>query len=99
MELWCTALGGILLRPDPLSLYCKPPLTPSHFLHSSHFSQPTDEVLEMLEDGIVMDPPDNCPDAMYSIMCSCWKTEPSDRPSFPKLQQGFAESAGEWAVM
>ncbi len=52
----------------------------------------------MLEDGIVMDPPDNCPDVMYSIMCCCWKAEPADRPSFFKLQQALADSAGEWAV-
>ncbi len=43
-----------------------------------------------------MDPPDNCPEAMYSMMCGCWKIEPTDRPSFPKLQQALAKSGGQW---
>ncbi len=70
--------------------------TPTHLLpaHSFTLPQPTDEVLEMLEDEIVMDPPDNCPEAMYSMMCGCWKIEPTDRPSFPKLQQALAKSGG-----
>ena len=78
----------------------------SHHTHPHNLpphtpSQPADEVLEMLEDGIVMDPPDNCPDQIYSVMCRCWKMEPSDRPSFPTLGQVLAKSFSElliWAI-
>ena len=94
MELWSAPVGGVLVWPHPLSLYSEyRPLIYTH-THSFTLPQPTDEVLEMLEDEIVMDPPDNCPEAMYSMMCGCWKIEPTDRPSFPKLQQALAKSGG-----
>jgi len=58
-------------------------------------SIPSDEVLETLEDGLLMDPPDGCPDDIYDIMCCCWDMEPSERPSFPSLQQMLSKSFGE----
>ena len=50
-------------------------------------SQPSDDVLEQLEDGYKMDPPEGCPYHIYSIMEQCWMLEPSQRPSFSKLQE------------
>lgn len=52
--------------------------------------QPTTEVLESIEDGIIMDPPDHCPDAIYDLMCTCWEIEPNQRPTFLSLQQQLA---------
>ena len=52
-------------------------------------------VLETLEDGLLMDPPEGCPTGIYDIMCSCWEMEPNDRPSFPSLQQMLSQSFGE----
>lgn len=49
--------------------------------------QPSDDVLEQLEDGYRMDPPEGCPYHIYSIMEQCWMLEPSQRPSFAKLQE------------
>ena len=56
--------------------------------------QPSDEVLENLEDGIVMDPPDSCPDNIYDIMCHCWEMEPNERPDFPRLRDLLARTFG-----
>ena len=50
-----------------------------------YVSQPSDDVLEQLEDGYKMDPPEGCPYHIYSIMEECWILEPSQRPSFTKL--------------
>ena len=73
-----------------LSLSFSPPPLPS-----PPTPQPSDEVLETLEDGLLMDPPDGCPDDIYDIMCCCWDMEPSERPSFPSLQQMLSKSFGE----
>ena len=56
--------------------------------------QPSGEVLENLEDGYLMDPPDGCPGGIYDIMCHCWEMEPQDRPNFPALQQMLQKSFG-----
>ena len=44
------------------------------------------QVLEAVERGYHMPPPDNCPDALYNIMLSCWKREAEDRPTFEFLK-------------
>jgi len=49
--------------------------------------KPSDIILEQLEDGYRMDPPDGCPNYMYTIMEECWMMEPSQRPPFLKLRE------------
>ena len=44
------------------------------------------QVLEAVERGYRMPPPDDCPDALYNIMLSCWKHEADDRPTFEFLK-------------
>ena len=44
------------------------------------------EVLTRVEQGYRMPPPQGCPDPLYQIMLSCWKTEPDKRPTFEYLQ-------------
>ena len=44
------------------------------------------QVLEAVERGYRMPPPDNCPDALYNIMLSCWKREADKRPTFEHLK-------------
>ena len=44
------------------------------------------QVLEAVERGYRMPPPDNCPDALYNIMLSCWKCEADNRPTFEHLK-------------
>uniref|UniRef100_A0A673KBN5 Tyrosine-protein kinase n=1 Tax=Sinocyclocheilus rhinocerous TaxID=307959 RepID=A0A673KBN5_9TELE len=45
------------------------------------------EVRELVDQGYRMEPPDGCPPDVYSIMSSCWETEPKRRPSFLKLRE------------
>ena len=44
------------------------------------------QVLEAVDQGYHMPPPDNCPDTLYNIMLSCWKREADKRPTFEHLK-------------
>jgi len=44
------------------------------------------KVLECVERGYRMPPPDNCPDPLYNIMLSCWEHKPNNRPTFEYLK-------------
>ena len=58
------------------------------------------QVLEAVERGYRMPPPDNCPDALYNIMLSCWKREADNRPTFEHLKyqlEDYFVSAAEGA--
>lgn len=46
----------------------------------------TSEVLMAVEQGYRIPPPNNCPDALYNIMHSCWEYEPDNRPTFEHLK-------------
>ena len=89
---------SLLFSPPPSSPPSFPPSSPSS--PSSSFPlclipQPSEEILETLEDGLLMDPPDGCPTGIYDIMCSCWEMEPNDRPTFLSLQQMLSQSFSE----
>ncbi len=38
-----------------------------------------------------MPAPENCPDAVYKLMLSCWEADPENRPKFADLMQKIAE--------
>ena len=44
------------------------------------------QVLESVERGYRMPPPNGCPDPLYQIMLRCWRSEPEDRPTFETLK-------------
>ena len=55
------------------------------------------QVLEAVERGYHMPPPDNCPDGLYNIILSCWKHEADNRPTFEHLKcqlKDYSASAG-----
>ncbi|XP_050789735.1 megakaryocyte-associated tyrosine-protein kinase isoform X3 [Gopherus flavomarginatus] len=45
------------------------------------------EVTEKVEKGYRMEAPEDCPPSLYTLMKSCWETEPGKRPSFRKLTE------------
>ena len=57
------------------------------------------EVLAKVEQGYRMPPPPGCPDPLYQIMLSCWKSEPDERPTFEylkyQLEDYFVSAAEE----
>ena len=58
------------------------------------------QVLEAVDRGYRMPSPEACPEPLYSIMLSCWKSEPEDRPTFDSLKallEDYYVSAAEGA--
>ncbi|XP_065677191.1 uncharacterized protein LOC100206932 isoform X2 [Hydra vulgaris] len=47
------------------------------------------ELLPLLKSGYRMDKPENCSEAMYSIMLQCWNEDPLQRPTFTTLREYF----------
>ena len=44
------------------------------------------QVLEAIETGYRMPPPENCPELLYEIMRECWRDDAASRPTFETLQ-------------
>lgn len=38
--------------------------------------------MKLVLQGILLIPPEGCPDAIYDVMAKCWKTDPRDRIKF-----------------
>lgn len=45
------------------------------------------EVIEAVEKGYRMEPPEGCPGSVHTLMNSCWEAEPARRPPFRKLAE------------
>ncbi|XP_063153000.1 protein-tyrosine kinase 6 [Candoia aspera] len=45
------------------------------------------EVFTHVQNGFQMSCPPRCPSAMYTIMCKCWKLEPTQRPDFKSIRE------------
>lgn len=45
------------------------------------------EVLQQVTAGNVMEKPETCPDFLYSLMSSCWRKIPTERPSADQILQ------------
>lgn len=43
-------------------------------------------LIRLLDSGVRLRCPDDCPNEMYRVMSDCWKQLPVDRPSFSTLQ-------------
>ncbi|XP_075265796.1 uncharacterized protein LOC142358239 isoform X1 [Convolutriloba macropyga] len=57
---------------------------------------PNHEVYDHLQTGMRLKQPDNCPDQLYDIMMSCWRTNPTHRPTFLEVVsqlESFRESS------
>ncbi|XP_057674360.1 tyrosine-protein kinase SYK [Corythoichthys intestinalis] len=54
-------------------------------------------VLQMIESGMRMDAPTNCPEEMYNLMNTCWTYEVEKRPAFaviePRLRRYYYDIA------
>lgn len=53
------------------------------------------DVRERVDQGYRMDPPDECPPHVYSIMTSCWDSDPKKRPAFHKLRDTLEKELGK----
>ncbi|KAM8717202.1 hypothetical protein ACLKA7_003983 [Drosophila subpalustris] len=48
----------------------------------------------LLKTGYRMERPENCSEAVYSVVCTCWADEPNARPSFKYLAAEFEKLLG-----
>lgn len=54
---------------------------PSCFIRTCFLQQ----VMHFLEQGILLQRPDDCPSTVYHVMIGCWKRDPKQRISFQRL--------------
>ncbi|XP_015787696.1 tyrosine-protein kinase transmembrane receptor Ror-like [Tetranychus urticae] len=47
-----------------------------------YYGHSNDEVIRLILQGILLIPPEDCPEFIYKLMAGCWKTEPKDRLNF-----------------
>ncbi|XP_030380544.1 proto-oncogene tyrosine-protein kinase receptor Ret [Scaptodrosophila lebanonensis] len=55
---------------------------------------PPQNLYHLLKTGYRMERPENCSDAIYSIVRTCWTDEPNTRPSFKYLASEFEKLLG-----
>ena len=63
-----------------------------HFVsnHGYHSSvQPVEEVAAHVDRGYRMESPEGCPDQIYKVMTECWNEEPSQRPTFTRIEKAL----------
>ncbi|XP_019615926.1 PREDICTED: tyrosine-protein kinase CSK-like isoform X1 [Branchiostoma belcheri] len=53
---------------------------------------PIADVVAHVEKGYRMEPPEGCPEDIYSVMKQCWDINPDSRPSFKRLLQQLETS-------
>lgn len=50
-------------------------------------------MVKLILQGILLIPPDECPDFIYKMMAATWKTDPKDRTNFPDILDAFISSS------
>ncbi|KAH8264714.1 hypothetical protein KR044_002241 [Drosophila immigrans] len=53
------------------------------------------EVLAHVKDGGRLQPPDECPEKLYSLLLQCWRCEPWERPSFRRCYNTLQSISSE----
>ena len=52
---------------------------------------PSTDVRHFLESGRRLSQPIHCPDVLFELMISCWRSRPIDRPDFSQIGQRMRE--------
>ena len=45
------------------------------------------QVIRLIDDGILLQRPNNCPDTVYHVMLGCWRKNPKDRFTFSRIHK------------
>lgn len=53
------------------------------------------KVIRFIEEGILLQKPENCSDTVYHVMLGCWRTDPKDRFPFERIRRYLTEYAIE----
>ena len=49
------------------------------------------QVIRFIEDGILLQKPDDCPSTIYHVMLGCWRSDPKDRFVFERIHRHLLE--------
>ncbi|XP_043496562.1 tyrosine-protein kinase transmembrane receptor Ror-like isoform X1 [Polistes fuscatus] len=60
-----------------------------------YYGHSNEEVMKLVLHGIMLIPPDECPQFICQIMCECWKTEPKDRIKFSDILERLEKVQGK----
>ncbi|KAI1294140.1 Tyrosine-protein kinase transmembrane receptor Ror [Halotydeus destructor] len=61
------------------------------YARQPYYGHSNEEVVKLILQGILLIPPENCPQFVYHLMAASWKTEPKDRISFPMTLDTFLD--------
>ncbi|KAH0563856.1 high affinity nerve growth factor receptor-like isoform X1 [Cotesia glomerata] len=57
-----------------------------------YYGYNNEEVLKIIHQGIMLTPPEECPEFVIEIMKQCWKIDPRDRPRFSEILEKFKKA-------
>ena len=57
---------------------------------SRYGKQHSHEVKEQIKEGTFLSRPNECPEEIYEMMLSCWRMEPTARPTFTSIRGAFS---------
>nr|XP_022327491.1 tyrosine-protein kinase transmembrane receptor Ror-like isoform X2 [Crassostrea virginica] len=60
-----------------------------------YYGHSNEEVVRFLDEGILLQRPEECPYIVYHIMLSCWKTDPKERHSFFRIHKHLTDFSKE----
>ncbi|CAD5121139.1 DgyrCDS9675 [Dimorphilus gyrociliatus] len=56
-----------------------------------YYGHTNEEVMRFILDGIMLQKPKDCPSAIYHTMLGCWRSTPSERSTFQKINHHLVE--------
>ncbi|KAL3854022.1 hypothetical protein ACJMK2_013304 [Sinanodonta woodiana] len=62
-----------------------------------YYGHSNEEVIRFLDEGILLQRPDECPSTVYHVMLGCWKTDPKERLPFSKIYKYLNDYSAEVA--
>ncbi|XP_063411968.1 BDNF/NT-3 growth factors receptor-like isoform X2 [Mytilus trossulus] len=60
-----------------------------------YYGHSNEEVVRFLDEGIMLQRPDECPSTIYHIMLGCWKKNPKERIPYQKIHKHLVDFSKE----
>lgn len=61
------------------------------FGRQPYYGHTNEEVIKFLDEGILLQRPDECPSVVYHVMLQCWKLDPKERLVFDRIHKYLVE--------
>ncbi|XP_060591806.1 tyrosine-protein kinase transmembrane receptor Ror-like isoform X2 [Ruditapes philippinarum] len=56
-----------------------------------YYGHTNEEVIKFLDEGILLQRPEECPSIVYHVMLQCWKLDPKERLAFDRIHKYLTE--------